>query len=358
MAAHVAVDKVRPHGDPRIQLRSAHLNGHTYGYIYSIPPASTPNRGSIILVHGFPDLSLAWRYQIPHLTSLGLTCIAIDCLGYGRSDAPPSSALSKYGFKRAADDIAELCRQLSLTSVILGGHDWGGAIVYRVAQYHPTLVRALFSVCTPYFPPQTTFLPHALLVATRLRNFQYQLEYASGVMEERVCSKAELRQFLAGAFLAQGPSGEIVATATHGMFWEDLPRLGKSPLLGDDEMDYYVNEYARHGISGPVNWYRNREVNFMDEYVYFFANGEALGAKPTVEQEVLFILASEDDALPPSMSDSMGEYIPRLTREQVDCGHWALWQRAAEINDMVAKWLNDKVFEGEKGSLFSEERGS
>jgi pimeloyl-ACP methyl ester carboxylesterase len=127
----------------------------------------------VILVHGFPDLSFGWRYQIPHFTSLGLTCIAIDCLGYGRSDPPPTSSLNKYGFKGCADDIAELCRQLSLHSVLLGGHDWGGAIAYRTAQYHPNLVRALFRVCTPYFPPQPTYIPHALLVANHLPNFRY-----------------------------------------------------------------------------------------------------------------------------------------------------------------------------------------
>ena len=298
----------------------------------------------MLLVHGFPDLSFAWRYQIPVLTSLGLTCIAIDCMGYGRSEAPPSSSLRYYGFKCAADDIAELCRQLSLESIILGGHDWGGAIVYRVAQYHPTLVQALFSVCTPYFSPEKTYLPHARLVATRLPNFRYQLEYASGVMEERIRTKADIRQYLSGSFLARGPNGEVIATAHDGMHWDVVPKLGKSPLLDDTEMNYYVQEYVRNGLNGPLNWYRNREVNFEDEYQFFFGNGEKLDADPKVEQEVLFIQAIEDDALPPSMSQAMGRWIPRLTQKEVDCGHWALWERPREINDMVRKWLKEKVF--------------
>lgn len=31
-------------------------------------------------------------------------------------------------YKRAADDIAALAEQLGLSNIILGSHDWGGAI--------------------------------------------------------------------------------------------------------------------------------------------------------------------------------------------------------------------------------------
>jgi hypothetical protein len=56
-------------------------------------------------------------------------------------------------------------------------------------------------------------------------------------------------------------------------------------------------------------------------------------------------MASEDEALPPSMSEAMGDSGPKSTRAEVDCGHWALWQRAAEVNEIVRRWLEEKVFE-------------
>lgn len=74
------------------------------------PPPPTPSRGTVILVHGFSDLSFGWRYQIPPFYFPDLPCIAIDCLGDGRPDAPPMSTLNQYDFKRCVDDIAELCR--------------------------------------------------------------------------------------------------------------------------------------------------------------------------------------------------------------------------------------------------------
>jgi soluble epoxide hydrolase / lipid-phosphate phosphatase len=41
-------------------------------------------------------------------------------------DAPLS--IEMYSFRRASDDIAELARQLGLTKIILGGHDWQGSL--------------------------------------------------------------------------------------------------------------------------------------------------------------------------------------------------------------------------------------
>jgi soluble epoxide hydrolase/lipid-phosphate phosphatase len=47
-------------------------------------PKDTP-RGTIVLIHGFPDMSLGWRYQIPYLVDLGYRTIALDCMGYGKT---------------------------------------------------------------------------------------------------------------------------------------------------------------------------------------------------------------------------------------------------------------------------------
>jgi pimeloyl-ACP methyl ester carboxylesterase len=47
-------------------------------------PKGTP-KGTIVLIHGFPDISLGWRYQIPYLVELGYRTIALDCMGYGKT---------------------------------------------------------------------------------------------------------------------------------------------------------------------------------------------------------------------------------------------------------------------------------
>ena len=75
-----------------------------------------------MLVHGFPDLSYGWRYQIPYLTALGYQVIAPDMLGYGRSSAPLGTR--PYSLKSMSDNLAQLIEEVvSPEQVILGSHD-------------------------------------------------------------------------------------------------------------------------------------------------------------------------------------------------------------------------------------------
>ncbi len=52
------VDKITP-TDPRIQFKTANLNGVTYSYILAEPQGKAVD--TIFLVHGWPDLALGWR---------------------------------------------------------------------------------------------------------------------------------------------------------------------------------------------------------------------------------------------------------------------------------------------------------
>lgn len=81
----------------------------------------------ILTSSGWPDLSIGWRNQIPMLLQLGYRVVCPDMMGYGRTDAPETpqaSDMAYYSFKRAADDIKELARQLGSENIVLGGHDW------------------------------------------------------------------------------------------------------------------------------------------------------------------------------------------------------------------------------------------
>jgi pimeloyl-ACP methyl ester carboxylesterase len=86
-------------------------------------------------VHGWPDLSAGWRYQIPLLLDLGFRVVAPDLMGFGETDRPhvPPNPINLYGYKRASDDFALLAKQLGATKLIIGGHDWGGMVVWRMA---------------------------------------------------------------------------------------------------------------------------------------------------------------------------------------------------------------------------------
>ncbi|KAJ5120711.1 uncharacterized protein N7515_010099 [Penicillium bovifimosum] len=334
------VDKIRVSGDPRIEYKTATLNGRNYSYILS-QPKSGQYKTTVILIHGFPDLSMGWRYQIPMLVDMGLRVVAPDCLGYGRTDAPDD--YTQYSHKSCAADIKALASHLGEKQIILGGHDWGAGLAYRVALWHPELVSHLFTVCVPYAAPTTKDVSLEDMVRTVTPHFAYQLQFKSGDLEKVIRSKEEISQFLLALYGGRTEQGKFGFDATKGVDVDKIGALKISRLLSEEELEFYSNEFARSGVHGPLNWYRTRKVNYKDEL-------EILDRK--IQVPTLFIQALRDQALPPHLGKSMAKQLPRLTLKQVDTSHWALWEKPDEVNAILATWLKDHVFaDGRAGKL-------
>ena len=343
-------DKLTP-DDGRVEHHTLSIRGHTWHYIVGNPAQGAPVAGTVLLVHGWPDLGFGWRYQVPHLLSLGLRVVVPDMLGYGRTDAPEAAA--EYSLRNIADDLAALAAHVTGPGarVILGGHDWGGAVVWRTALWRPELVEAVFSVCTPYAPPagkDKEYLEPAKMVKV-LPNFRYQLQLAGPEIEQRIVGRDKLRQLLSALYGGRGPNGEPGFTTANGAEFDNLDIIGPSPLLNEAEMDFYVDEYMRHGMHGPLNWYRTGRINFDDERTLV----QRADAAPRIAAPSLMIMASRDSALPPSLAAHMDRHFDDLTKREVDASHWALWApAAAETNKHIGEFVQ-RVLEKAKGSKSS-----
>ncbi|KAJ5894738.1 hypothetical protein N7495_006429 [Penicillium taxi] len=333
----MSTDKILVTGDNRIEYRSAKVNGRTYSYLLSQP---REYRATIFLIHGFPDISMGWRYQIPMLVNMGLRVIAPDCLGYGRTEAPGD--LKLYSHKSCADDLKVLATQLGESKILLGAHDWGASLAYRIALWHPDLVSHLFAVCVPYARPQARYLSLEDLVQTAAPHFGYQLQFASGDVEKVIRTREEIKQFLSALYGGRTADKEFGFDVKKGVLFDKVGKLMPSRLLSVEELEYYADEFMRNGVHGPLNWYRTREINHEDEKAI-------LGRRITIP--VLFIQAQRDSALPIELGKSMTKNVPDLTIKRVDTTHWALWEKPAEVNQIIAGWLNDVVISGRSEKL-------
>ena len=92
----------------------------------------------VVLLHGFPETSHAWRKVIPALAER-YTVIAPDLRGCGASDRPTTG----YDKRTVASDVRELMRQLDLGPVNLVAHDVGMMVGYAYACAYPDQVRRL-----------------------------------------------------------------------------------------------------------------------------------------------------------------------------------------------------------------------
>jgi pimeloyl-ACP methyl ester carboxylesterase len=92
----------------------------------------------VVLLHGFPETSFAWRFQIPELAKHNRV-IAPDLRGYGETDKPSSG----YDKRNMAKDLRALMTMLGIEKIALVGHDRGARVATRFAKDHPEAIDRL-----------------------------------------------------------------------------------------------------------------------------------------------------------------------------------------------------------------------
>lgn len=96
-------------------------------------PADGP---TVVLLHGQPSWSYLYRAFIPPLVASGHRVIALDLVGFGRSDKPVDEAAYTYA-SHTAWVRAALFDVLGLKDIHLFCQDWGGLIGLRLVGLHP-----------------------------------------------------------------------------------------------------------------------------------------------------------------------------------------------------------------------------
>ena len=97
---------------------------HTTFYLSCGAQRATP----IVFLHGWPELSISWRGQLPVFSALGFRTIAPDMRGYGRSTVHPRH--EDYALEEIVADMIGLLGSLGAEKAIWVGHDWGAPVVW------------------------------------------------------------------------------------------------------------------------------------------------------------------------------------------------------------------------------------
>lgn len=105
---------------------------------------------AILFLHGNPTSSYLWRNVIPFVSPLG-RAIAVDLVGFGRSDKPDLD----YTFQDHYRYLEGFIDALGLERMTLVIHDWGSVLGLEYARRHPEKVRAVAmmeAIVPPAFP--------------------------------------------------------------------------------------------------------------------------------------------------------------------------------------------------------------
>jgi pimeloyl-ACP methyl ester carboxylesterase len=260
----------------------AKRNGHTTFYLSCGALDAPP----IIFVHGWPELSISWRHQLPAFAALGFRAIAPDMRGYGRSTV--YTRHEDYAVQHAVSDMLDLLQSLGRDEALWVGHDWGSPVVWALASHHPERCVGIANLCVSYVPegfaPQTliplvdrTVYPEEQFPAGQ---WDYQLFYQENFDRARSCFEADIAATVRALFRRGDPAnaGKPARTAFVRRSGDFFGGLGRAPDVPMDasvltEVDYraYVAALDRNGFFGPDSWYMNGARNI--EYAKQPRNG-------------------------------------------------------------------------------------
>ena len=117
--------------------------GQAISTVCSPALSGLPDRGAVLLVHGFGASWRHWRHTIPALSAAGFRVHALDLLGFGASAKPPShlsgdapqEGAVRYGFDLWAELVIDFCdTRIGPGRQQLVGNSIGGVVALNAAR--------------------------------------------------------------------------------------------------------------------------------------------------------------------------------------------------------------------------------
>jgi pimeloyl-ACP methyl ester carboxylesterase len=322
---------------------------HTSFYL-----ACGPEDGPLVIfVHGWPELSISWRHQLPFLAAMGFRAVAPDMRGYGRSSV--YGRHEDYGLRESTADMIELVDHLRRDKVVFVGHDWGSPVVWSLASQHPDRCHGVANLCVPYIPGgfapaniiplvDRAVYPEAEYPAGQ---WDYQLFYEEQFEKAHTTFEANVPATVKLLFRAGGPGGAGVPAATsqtrkNGGWFGPLPSAPDLPrdesVLTEQDLFAYASALERNGFFGPDSWYMNADRNIA------FAAEAPNGGR--IDLPVLFIHGAYDwvcQTMTSRLAEPMRAACADLTEATALSGHWMAQEQPTTVNAALARWMAAKL---------------
>jgi pimeloyl-ACP methyl ester carboxylesterase len=322
---------------------------HTTFYLSCGATDATP----LIFVHGWPELSISWRHQLPVFAALGFRCLAPDMRGYGRSSVYPK--LEDYALEQSVIDMIELLDATGRDKAVWVGHDWGSPVVWSLGSHHPDRCFGIANLCIPYIPGG--FAPDNMIsLVDRLvypeaefpaGQWEYQLFYQEQFDSSVAAFEANVPDTVRALFRRGSPAGKgqpsrtAVVRRDGGWFGgaghaPAVPR--DADVLSDADMNSYIAALQRNGFFGPSAWYMNHTRNIA--YAQHARN------HGRISMPALFLHGAYDytcETIDSPLAEPMREYCSDLTEDIVASGHWMAQENPVAVNVALARFLAAKL---------------
>lgn len=338
--------------EERIDVGGLNINAHVQG-----------DGPLVLMIHGFPGLGWSWRHQMKPLADAGYKAVAIDSLGYGKSDRPDDPAL--YDSAHIHRYLLAVLDHFGADEAFIIGQDFGAQYAWNLAVRAPERVKALVTtipydydlagrgmlgskpgkgaeepakpdVASPDHKPSERFAAMGAQHFVHLHYFQQV-----GPAEREL--GGNLEEFLKRDFYALSANGDLwnwtaVASEGHG-YLDALPPAPDLPWpwLTREEFAHFVKEYDHpeeaKRVIGGLNSYRTADANWEIGREW---------ADHDVNVPTLFVQGQKDPSFVffPEWRERMEKRVPDLKIVEIpDSGHFVQQEQPEIFNRVLIDFL-------------------
>lgn len=255
----------------------------------------------VLLLHGFPQFSYAWRHQIPPLAK-HFKVVAPDLRGYGSSDRP--EGVENYAMHHLTEDIVGIIKAFGYEKAHVVGHDWGGAIAWRLAQEHPEVIDKLVILNAPF--------PQIYLKAIRTNFSQMRKSWYLYFFQLPAIPEA----------LFKWRSKQIVR--------DILQKTGAKPgTFSDEDLRKYTEALEKPGaFKATLSYYRA------------VARAKPIHGDGKVVVPTLVIWGEKDQALGKDLTIGLDKYLTKESKIiYLPASHWVMEEEPQQVTDLLLDFL-------------------
>ncbi len=266
-----------------------------------------------LLLHGFPERWISWRYQMPLLARLGYRVWAPDLRGYGETDRPPG--VESYAIETLMEDVAGLIDVSGARQVLLMAHDWGAIIAWYFAMRRVRPLEKLVILNVPH----------------------------PGASEKVFRTWKQLRRSWYALFFQLPRLPEFLLTHAGG---RPLANIFRTRTLRPENFPEEVIETYRKG------WLEPGAAKAMLDYYRALVRGGGMQRQrelglPVIETPTLMLWGEQDLALTKETTFGTDRFVKHLTlRYLPDASHFVQQDAQAEVNEMLETWLTGRPVPG------------
>jgi pimeloyl-ACP methyl ester carboxylesterase len=257
----------------------------------------------VVLLHGFPEFWYGWRAQIEPLAAAGLRVVAPDLRGYNLSSKP--AGVAAYDLDPLARDIRDLIAERGEQRACVAGHDWGGAVAWATAMFHPEVVERL-----------------AILNAPHPRRFLEQ------VRRPRQAAKS----WYMGYFQLPWLPERLARAREFWMLRAGFEHDARPGAFSEEDLARYAEAWSQPGaLTASINYYRalSRQTPA--------SAGRRI--RP-IEAPTRVIWGTHDRYLGANLAEPRHSDVPNLERViYLDASHWVQHDRSGQVADLLTEFF-------------------